>query len=64
MESLIKEHLDKFGVEPLVIGMFWNNQELLYGKIELAIENNNPYNEEKLLSKEELIALKSGGLVF
>ena len=64
MNNLKKEHKDKFGVEPIIIGMFWNNKELLYDKIELAIESNIPYNEEKLLSKEELVAFKSGGLVF
>ena len=64
MESLIKEHIEKFGVEPLVIGMYWNNQEYLYALIEKAIESNKPYNEYNLLSDEEKKAFDDGSLLF
>lgn len=64
MENLIKEHIEKFDKEPNIIGMFWDDLEQLAENVHKAIENNTPYNEEKLLSKEELIAFKSGNLLF
>lgn len=59
-----KNHLEKLGVKPYIIGMFWNNPESLIDNIKKAIDNKEPYNEEKLLSKEELIAFNNGELVF
>ena len=64
MDDLIKNHIDKFGIEPYIIGMFWNNQEQLLENIFLAIENNKPYNEYNLLSDDEKRAFDKVSLVF
>lgn len=64
MDDLIKKHIDKFGIEPYIIGMFWNNQEQLLENIFLAIENNKPYNEYNLLSDDEKRAFDKVSLVF
>ncbi len=64
MENLIKGYIKKFGKEPYIIGMFWNNQEQLIQNIEKAIEDNKPYNEYELLSDEEKKAFDSGELIF
>ena len=64
MKALYKEHKEKFGVEPLIIGMYWNNTEQLVINLLEAIEDNKPYNEYNLLTKEERIAFNSGKLLF
>ena len=64
MESLTKEHKERFGVEPYIIGLFWNDLEKIYGNIEKAIEENKPYNEYELLTKEEQKAYDKGELFF
>lgn len=64
MESLINKHINKFKKEPIIIGMFWNNQEQLILNMEKAIKDNKPYNEYELLSDEEKKAFDSGELVF
>ena len=64
MENLIKLYKEKFGVEPLIIGMYWNNTEQLVINLLEAIEDNKPYNEYNLLTKEERIAFNSGKLLF
>jgi len=64
MENLNKQHKEKFGVDPYVIGMFWNNPQLLEDNILKAIETNTPYNEYELLTKEEQEAFDKGELLF
>lgn len=64
MENLIKRHKEKFGVAPVEIGMFWNDQEQLFDNIEKAIEDNKPYNEYKDLLEEDKKAYDKGELVF
>lgn len=64
MENLIKEHIKKFNKEPNIIGMFWNNPEQLIDNIIKAIEDNKPYDEYELLSKEEQKAFDDGNLFF
>lgn len=64
MENLIKEHIKKFNKEPNIIGMFWNNQEQLIENIIRAIEDNKPYDEYELLTKEEQKAFDDGSLLF
>ena len=64
MENLIKEHMVKFGVKPNIIGMFWNKPIKVLDNIVKAIEENKPYNEYNLLTKEEQIAFNSGKLLF
>ena len=64
MKNLIKEHKQKFNKEPIIIGMFWNNPNLVIKNIIKAIETNTPYNEYELLSKEEQKAFDDGELLF
>lgn len=64
MESLIKQHNEKFGVEPYTIGMFWDDPEYLEEQIAQSIENNTPYDEYEMLSDEEKKAFDSGDLLF
>ena len=64
MENLIKEYLKVFNKEPNIIGKYWNNQEQLMDNLAEAIENNKPYNEYEILSKEEKEAFDKGELVF
>ena len=64
IEVSIKEHKEYFGKEPKIIGIFWNDPEALSDNIEKAIEDNTPYDEYKLLSKEEQEAYDKGELLF
>jgi hypothetical protein len=64
MEDLIKEHLDKFGVEPKVIGMFWSEPDLLIDGIANAIDKGEPYDEYMMLSAEDRKAYDQGKLFF
>lgn len=64
MENLIKEHKEKFGIEPVLIGMFWNDREQELKGILEAIEKGKPYNEYEMLSKEEQKEYDEGNLVF
>lgn len=64
MENLIKEHKDKLGKEPYIIGMFWQNPKKVFDNIKKAIETNKPYNEYELLSDEEKKAFDKGELLF
>ena len=64
MESLINDYIKAFNKEPYIIGMFWNNPNLVIENIIKAIETNTPYNEYELLSKEEQKAFDDGELLF
>jgi len=64
MEDLIKEHIEKFGVEPNVIGMFWSEQDLLIDGIAEAIDSGKPYDEYEKLSEDEKKAYDDGDLLF
>lgn len=64
MENLIKEHVDKFGKEPNIIGMFWNDPEQLMDNIADAIDENKPYDEYAMLTEYEQRAFDNGKLVF
>ena len=64
LKQFTNEHIKKFGVEPVIIGINWSNLDAIIDGIEKALETNKPYDEHDQLSKEELEAFKSGGLVF
>ena len=64
MKNLIKEHKQKFNKEPNIIGMYWNNPNLVIENIIKAIETNTPYNEYELLTDEEKKAFDNGDLLF
>ena len=64
LSDLYKKHIEVFGVEPYVIGMFWSDQEAIINGISEALENGVPYNEYLMLSVEERIAFDKGLLLF
>ena len=41
-------HLEKFGVEPFITGINWNQPDLIEQSITKAIESGRPYVEEDL----------------
>jgi len=57
-------HYEKFGVAPLVIGLFWDAPGMYIKHLRAAIENNRIYNELELLSEEELNDYRMGRLNF
>jgi hypothetical protein len=61
--ELMKEYLDKFGKEPNIIGMFRNPAELDKNLRE-SIKKGEPYDEYKLLTKEEQKAWDAGDIDF
>jgi len=60
----IIQHKQKFNKEPNIIGMFWNNPKKLIDGIIEAIDENKPYDEYKMLSKDEQKSFDKGELVF
>lgn len=60
----IIKHNEKFGADPYIIGMFWDDLEKLSLNIYNAIESNTPYNEYEMLTKEEQKAFDDGNLLF
>ncbi len=64
MDEIIKEHIKKFGIEPVMIGKFWDDNVRLFNNIADAIDNNIPYNEYNLLTKEQQKAFDAGELLF
>lgn len=57
-------HIDQFGKEPNIIGMFWHDPEKVAEGIIKAIEQNKPYDEYEMLSKDEQKAYDDGKLMF
>lgn len=53
-----------FGKEPNIIGMFWEDPDLIAENIIKAIEENKPYDEYELLTDEEKKAFDEGNLLF
>lgn len=64
MDSLIKEHKDKFGVEPNIIGLYWSEPDRITINIIKAINTDKPYNEYSELTDEEKKSYDNGDLVF
>ena len=60
----IQKHISMFGIEPYMIGMFWNNPIKEIENILQAIKDNIPYNEYNMLTKDEQKAFDEGMLLF
>lgn len=60
----LKEHKEKFGVEPNVIGMFWQHPEKVHESIKKSVKEGKPYDEYLMLSKEDRKAWDNGHLFF
>lgn len=57
----IELHKRVFGVEPVVIGLHWEDVQ---DRIIEAIESGEPYDEEKELTPEQLKQYEAGELIF
>lgn len=64
MNELIEEHEDEFGFPPVIIGTTIGNRGDLARLILDSIENGNPYDEYKALTKEDQVLYDKGMLVF
>lgn len=61
MNELEKMHKEVFGVDPVIIGLHWDDIEK---RLIDAIEAGIPYNEEKELTTQELVDYRAGNLIF
>ena len=64
MEALNKEHKEKFGVLPIIIGLFLDEPLEVKRGIEKAIKDNKPYSEYEMLSSDEKVSYDNKELVF
>lgn len=64
MDEAIAEHIEVFGAEPYVIGLYWADQETLLDNIYEAIDQEQPYDERLQLTPEQLEAYNKGELRF
>jgi len=64
LAKLTIAHKDKFGVEPNVIGLLWNDIDKQIDLLIKAIEIDEPYDEYQMLSKEDQNAFDKGDIVF
>ena len=62
MKELNDEHKKKFGIFPIIIGMY--DVDVAMNNIKKAIKDNTPYNEYRMLSNNDKKELKDGALVF
>lgn len=62
--KFIIDYIIKFGEEPNVIGMFWNEPAILQQNIENAIKTGKKYNELDLLTNEQRKSFLKGDLLF
>lgn len=53
INDLIQDHIDKFGVAPVITGINFADQETIWEGIEQAIENGVPYVEKELQDEEK-----------
>ncbi len=63
-QGIYLEYFNKFGKDPEIIGMFWNDIETIELNMKNAILNNIEYNEYELLSAKEKREFDNGNLVF
>ena len=64
MEQLNKQHKEKFGVLPIIIGLFLDEPLEVERGIKKAIKDNKSYNEYDLLSSNDKKAYDAKELVF
>jgi hypothetical protein len=60
----IDDYIIKFGEEPNIIGMFWNQPTILQKNIENAIKTDKKYNELDLLTDEQRKSFLKGDILF
>ena len=64
MENLQNPHKEKYGVEPNVIGLLWNDIDRQIELLIEAVEGDQPYDEYKMLSKKDQEDFDRGEIVF
>jgi hypothetical protein len=64
MQNLRNLHKEKYGVEPNVIGLLWNDLDRQIELLIKAVEGDEPYDEYQMLSKEQQEAFDKGEIVF
>jgi hypothetical protein len=64
MQNLRNLHKEKYGVEPNVIGLLWNNIDRQIELLIKAVEGDEPYDEYQMLSKEQKEAFDKHDLFF
>ena len=64
MQNLRNLHKEKYGVDPNVIGLLWNDLDRQIELLIKAVEGDEPYDEYQMLSKEEQDAFDRGEIVF
>jgi hypothetical protein len=64
MQNLRNLHKEKYGVEPNVIGLLWNNIDRQIELLIKAVEGDEPYDEYQMLSKEQQEAFDKHDLFF
>ena len=64
IDKLTKKHIEKYGVEPNVIGLLWNDLDRQIELLIKAVEGDEPYDEYQMLSKEEQDAFDKSELFF
>jgi hypothetical protein len=62
--QFIIDYIIKFGEEPKIYGMFWNQPTILQQNIENAIKSGKKYNELDLLTDEQRKLFLKGDLLF
>lgn len=64
IDNLYILHKEKYGLEPNVIGLLWKDQDKQIELLIEAVEGNKPYDEYKMLSKENQEAFDKNQLRF
>jgi hypothetical protein len=64
MKKLIEEYKLKFNEEPVIIGIYWSNPNILEQNILNAIKTGKKYNELDLLTDEQRKLFNKGKLLF
>ena len=64
MQNLRNLHKEKYGVEPNVIGLLWRDIDKQIDLLIEAVEGDKPYDEYKMLTKEQQKAFDKNELVF
>jgi hypothetical protein len=62
--KFIKDYIIKFGEEPKIYGIFWNEPTILQQNIENAIKTGKKYNELDLLTDEQRKSFLKGDILF
>ena len=64
LAEIMQSYIEKFGKEPVVIGMFWQDPDRLNQNLLDAVMTGKEYNEYELLSDEDKKDFDDGNLLF